>query len=107
VPPSVPRRTAGEHIEDVEFDKNDVIVNHEEDITASIGMEAGATYRKQQGKDNVRSQQLISVKGVVKKHIYPYVSTLQQPGHIVSWLCFLHLFCSIPSLNFSSISPSH
>jgi hypothetical protein len=60
-------------LKNVEYNRHTVEVDHAEDITATLGAEAVVGYHKRQSKENTRQQQIVSIKAVVKKHIYPYV----------------------------------
>jgi hypothetical protein len=60
-------------LKNVEYNRHSVEVDHAEDITATLGAEAVVGYHERQSKENTRQQQIVSIKAVVKKHIYPYV----------------------------------
>jgi hypothetical protein len=104
--PSIETRDAAAPIGNVEYDGNNIDVNHAEDITATLDAEASARYHKKHDEDNVRNQHLVSVKAITKKHIYPYVSIVWvcRKGSLNTSLTFCLLF--LYSLNSFSTNPN-
>jgi hypothetical protein len=88
---------------DVEYDGDEMVVDHDEDITATLGVEAVAVDQERESKEHARQQQLVSVKAVVKKHIYPYVSLSVNPTAVLL-VVVLQVLLSIHSLNSFSTS---
>jgi hypothetical protein len=83
-----------------------MLVDHDEEITATLGVEAVAMGRERESKEHAKQQQLVSVKAVVKKHIYPYVSASGNAAAVPS-VVVLHVFLSMNSLNYFSTSLNH